>query len=85
VNIHDGRKSTVALRREAPAAILIPCLTKSKEHAFLNGLQDFLSLPCGEVEQLNLEAKEQRLSGTPVDKVQESRLKYPPMKSESRP
>jgi glutamine synthetase len=42
----------------------------------LNGLQDFLALPYGELEQLNLEAKEQRLSRTPVDKVQEARLKY---------
>jgi glutamine synthetase len=42
----------------------------------LIGPQDLLSLPYGELEQLNLEAKEQRLSRTPVDKIQEHRLKY---------
>jgi glutamine synthetase len=35
-----------------------------------------LALPYGELEQLNLEAKEQRKNRTPVHKVQEERLKY---------
>jgi hypothetical protein len=42
----------------------------------LNGLQDFLNLPYGELEQLNLEAKEQRLSHVPADEIREKRLKY---------
>src|SRR3954447_21385402 len=41
-----------------------------------NQLQDRLSLPYGELEELNLQAKEQRLARVPVDKIQEERLKY---------
>ena len=41
----------------------------------MNG-QDFLTLSYGELEQLNLEAKEQRLGRTPIDKIQEQRIKY---------
>jgi glutamine synthetase len=39
-------------------------------------LQDFLELPYGELEELNLHAKEQRLKRVPAGKVQEDRLKY---------
>jgi glutamine synthetase len=42
----------------------------------LNGTQDFLKLSYGEIEQLNLEAKEQRLARTPAGQIQEQRLKY---------
>jgi len=42
----------------------------------LNDLQNFLSLTYGELEDLNLEAKEQRLSRTPMATIQEQRLKY---------
>ncbi|MGI8991342.1 MAG: glutamine synthetase family protein [Bryobacteraceae bacterium] len=42
----------------------------------LNGLQDFLSLTYGELEDLNLKAKEQRNNRIAVDKIQEERLKY---------
>jgi glutamine synthetase len=41
-----------------------------------NPLQDRLSLPYGELEDLNLEAKEHRKKRTPVEKVREERLKY---------
>jgi glutamine synthetase len=41
-----------------------------------NELQDFLRLPYGELEELNLKAKEQRLKHTPVDTIREDRLKY---------
>src|SRR5215208_3325578 len=41
-----------------------------------NGLQDFLSLPYAELEQLNLHAKEQRSKRVPVEKIREERLKY---------
>jgi glutamine synthetase len=41
-----------------------------------NQLQDRLSLPYAELEQLNLQAKEQRKNRTPVEKVREERLKY---------
>ena len=39
-------------------------------------LQDRLSLPYAELEELNLKAKEQRKNRVPVDKIQEERLKY---------
>src|ERR1043166_8189450 len=39
-------------------------------------LQDFLSLPYAELEELNLAAKTQRLGRAPVHQVQEERLKY---------
>jgi glutamine synthetase len=42
----------------------------------LTQLQDRLSLPYAELEDLNLQAKEQRKSRTPVDKIREERLKY---------
>src|SRR6195256_1830534 len=42
----------------------------------LNPLQDRLNLPYGELEDLNLEAKEQRLARVPIDQLQEKRLKY---------
>jgi glutamine synthetase len=42
----------------------------------LTQLQDRLSLPYAELEDLNLQAKEQRKSRTPVDKIREQRLKY---------
>jgi len=39
-------------------------------------LRDFLMLPYGELEELNLKAKEQRAKRVPLDKIQEERLKY---------
>ena len=42
----------------------------------MSNLQDFLSLSYGELEDLNLEAKEQRKNRVAVDKIQEQRLKY---------
>src|SRR4051812_10070174 len=41
-----------------------------------NQLQDRLSLPYGELEELNLHAKEQRKNRVPVGQIQEERLKY---------
>jgi glutamine synthetase len=41
-----------------------------------NELQDFLRLSYGELEELNLKAKEQRMNRTAVDKIREDRLKY---------
>jgi len=41
-----------------------------------NPLQDRLSLPYGELEDLNLHAKEQRKNRVPVSQIQEERLKY---------
>src|SRR6266581_6494737 len=41
-----------------------------------NELRNFLTLPYDELEQLNLNAKEQRKNRVPVHKVQEERLKY---------
>ncbi|HWC96914.1 MAG TPA: glutamine synthetase family protein, partial [Candidatus Sulfopaludibacter sp.] len=42
----------------------------------MNELQDFLRLSYGELEELNLEAKEQRSNRVPMDVIQEARLKY---------
>jgi len=39
-------------------------------------LQDFLQLPYGELEELNLKAKEQRMQRVSTDKLREERLKY---------
>lgn len=39
-------------------------------------LRDFLALSYGELEELNLNAKEQRLNRVPADQIQEERLKY---------
>ena len=39
-------------------------------------LQNFLELPYGELEELNLHAKEQRMNRVPIEKIQEERLKY---------
>ena len=41
-----------------------------------NNLQDFLSLPYAELEELNLNAKEQRAKRVPAEMLQEERLKY---------
>jgi len=42
----------------------------------MSGLQDFLSLSYTELEDRNLEAKEQRMKRVPTEKIQEQRLKY---------
>src|SRR5258705_1771716 len=41
-----------------------------------NELRNFLELSYDELEQLNLEAKEQRKNRVAIDKIQEARLKY---------
>ena len=41
-----------------------------------NELRNFLALSYDELEELNLEAKEQRKNRVPIQKVQEERLKY---------
>ncbi len=42
----------------------------------MSGLQDYLSLSYTELEDRNLEAKEQRMKRVPLEKIQEQRLKY---------
>jgi glutamine synthetase len=42
----------------------------------LNQLQDFLRLSYAELEELNLQAKEQRKNRVPLDQLQEERIKY---------
>ncbi len=42
----------------------------------MNGLHDFLSLSYVELEELNLQAKEERLKRIPVEQIREERLKY---------
>src|SRR3981081_3380297 len=39
-------------------------------------LRDFLMVPYGELEELNLEAKKQRKDRVAADKIQEQRIKY---------
>src|SRR6202167_2675426 len=39
-------------------------------------LQNFLELPYGELEELNLHAKEQRMKRLPIGTIQEERIKY---------
>jgi glutamine synthetase len=39
-------------------------------------LRDFLEIPYDKLEEMNLEAKQQRVSRVPADKVREERLKY---------
>src|SRR5262245_16878572 len=41
-----------------------------------NELRDFLEIPYDQLEEMNLEAKAERLARTPPDKVAEKRLKY---------
>jgi glutamine synthetase len=41
-----------------------------------NELRNFLEIPYGELEELNLKAKEQRFGRVPTQKIQEERLKY---------
>ena len=41
-----------------------------------NELRNFLALPYDELEELNLQAKEQRLKRVAAHKIQEERLKY---------
>ena len=41
-----------------------------------NELQNFLRLPYNELEDLNLNAKEQRMNRVPIHQIQEERLKY---------
>jgi glutamine synthetase len=41
-----------------------------------NELQDFLNLSYSELEDLNLQAKEQRMKRVPIHQIQEERLKY---------
>ena len=41
-----------------------------------NELRDFLEIPYDQLEEMNLEAKSERLARTPLDKVAEKRLKY---------
>src|SRR6202795_5122909 len=42
----------------------------------MTDLQDFLSLPYAELEDLNLHAKEQRAKRVPLGQIQEERLRY---------
>ena len=41
-----------------------------------NELRNFLEIPYGELEELNLKAKEQRQGRVPIEKIREERIKY---------
>ena len=40
------------------------------------GLRDFLEIPYDKLEEMNLEAKQQRIDRVPLERVQSDRLKY---------
>ena len=40
------------------------------------GLRDFLEIPYDQLEEMNLQAKEERLARKPLDVVREQRMKY---------
>src|SRR5271170_1998265 len=48
----------------------------ARESTMSSDLRDFLMLPYGELEELNLKAKQQRKDRVPMDKLQEERIKY---------
>ena len=50
--------------------------TASEPAAAPRGLRDFLEIPYDELEELNLEAKNQRLTRVKPDKIREQRMKY---------
>ena len=41
-----------------------------------SGLRDFLEIPYDQLEEMNLQAKEERLARKPADVVREQRMKY---------
>ncbi|HEV2856359.1 MAG TPA: hypothetical protein VHC97_26450, partial [Thermoanaerobaculia bacterium] len=41
-----------------------------------SGLRDFLEIPYDQLEEMNLEAKEERLARRPADVVREQRMRY---------
>ena len=51
-------------------------VTKTRTENAPTGLRSFLEIPYDELEQLNLEAKEQRIQHVKSDKVREQRMKY---------
>ncbi len=51
-------------------------VTKTRTESAPVGLRSFLEIPYDELEQLNLEAKEQRIQHVKADKIRESRMKY---------
>ena len=51
-------------------------VTKTRIENAPTGLRSFLEIPYDELEQLNLEAKEQRIQHVKSDKVREQRMKY---------
>ncbi|MFN9811188.1 MAG: glutamine synthetase beta-grasp domain-containing protein, partial [Deltaproteobacteria bacterium] len=50
--------------------------TKASTEPTPTALRSFLEIPYDELEQLNLEAKEQRIARVKIDKVREARMKY---------
>src|ERR1700730_7172821 len=62
--------------RYAPASRRIAFYLRRYMSTNGNGLRNFLELSYDELEQLNLNAKEQRKNRTPIHKIQEERLKY---------
>jgi glutamine synthetase len=52
-----------------------PCISLQKE-CILSEFRDFLELPYGELEDLNLQAKEERRKRVSADVIQEQRLRY---------
>ena len=57
-------------------SLTVPYDEKESKPTQTTGLRDFLMLPYGELEELNLAAKEQRKNRVPLHQLQEERLKY---------
>jgi hypothetical protein len=49
---------------------------KEDENTMMTQFRDFLELSYAELEELNLQAKAQRMARTPIDQLREERMKY---------
>jgi hypothetical protein len=66
-------------RAEALAAMTpekLEEMARPAPRASHSGLRDFLEIPYDQLEEMNLEAKEERLARRPADVVREQRMRY---------
>ena len=71
--------STEPSRAEALATMTpekLEEMAKPAPRASHPGLRDFLEIPYEQLEEMNLEAKEERLARRPADVVREQRMRY---------
>src|SRR6476646_6858302 len=70
---------TESSRAEALAAMTpekLEEMARPAPRASHPGLRDFLEIPYDQLEEMNLEAKEERLARKPADNIREQRMKY---------